>query len=33
MKKLSFVIPCYNSERTIAHVVAEIDSVFLENEK
>ena len=33
MKKLSFVIPCYNSERTIAHVVAEIDSVFLKNEK
>lgn len=29
MKKLSFVIPCYNSEKTIGHVVAEIDAVFL----
>lgn len=33
MKKLSFVIPCYNSEHTIGHVVAEIDSVFLNNDR
>lgn len=31
MKKLSFVIPCYNSERTVGHVVAEIDEAFLGN--
>ncbi|MCI9149559.1 MAG: glycosyltransferase family 2 protein [Lachnospiraceae bacterium] len=28
MKKISFVIPCYNSEHTIGHVVAEIDQAF-----
>lgn len=33
MKKLSFVIPCYNSERTIAQVVEEIDDVFGKNDK
>lgn len=33
MKKLSFVIPCYNSEHTIAHVVAEIDNCFLKNDR
>ncbi len=33
MKRLSFVIPCYNSEQTIAHVVAEIDNCFLENDR
>lgn len=33
MKKLSFVIPCYNSEKTVGHVVAEIDEAFLENGK
>lgn len=33
MKTLSFVIPCYNSERTIGHVVAEIDSEFLNNDR
>jgi len=26
MKKISFVIPCYRSEHTIAHVAAEIDA-------
>lgn len=31
MKKISFVIPCYNSEHTIAHVVSEIDSCFSRN--
>jgi undecaprenyl-phosphate 4-deoxy-4-formamido-L-arabinose transferase len=31
MKQLSFVIPCYNSEQTIARVVAEIDLVFADN--
>ncbi|MEG0962751.1 MAG: glycosyltransferase family 2 protein [Lachnospiraceae bacterium] len=33
MKKLSFVIPCYNSEHTIGHVVKEIDDIFLNNEQ
>ena len=33
MKKLSFVIPCYNSEHTIAHVVAEIDNCFSKNDR
>lgn len=33
MKKLSFVIPCYNSELTIGRVVEEIDTVFLKNDK
>ncbi len=31
MKKISFVIPCYNSQNTVGKVVAEIDQVFLEN--
>lgn len=31
MKKISFVIPCYNSEKTIESVVDEIDKVFLDN--
>ena len=25
MKKISFVIPCYRSEHTLPHVVAEIE--------
>ena len=25
MKKISFVIPCYRSEHTLPHVIAEID--------
>lgn len=29
MKMLSFVIPCYNSEHTVGHVVADIDKEFL----
>lgn len=33
MKKLSFVIPCYNSEKTVGHVVAEIDEAFLGNDR
>lgn len=33
MKKLSFVIPCYNSEKTIGHVVAEIEEAFSGNER
>ena len=33
MKKLSFVIPCYNSERTIGSVVAEIEKEFLGNDR
>ncbi|MFP3156362.1 glycosyltransferase family 2 protein [Lachnospiraceae bacterium ZAX-1] len=33
MKTLSFVIPCYNSQLTIAHVVEEIDHTFLNQEK
>lgn len=33
MKKLSFVIPCYNSEKTVGRVVAEIDEAFLGNER
>lgn len=32
MKKLSFVIPCYRSEKTIRDVVAEIDSCVDKNE-
>ena len=30
MKKISFVIPCYRSEQTIGHVVAEIDGKMQE---
>ena len=30
MKKISFVIPCYRSEKTIGHVVAEIDGKMQE---
>ncbi len=33
MKTLSFVIPCYNSEKTIGHVVAEIDGAFGGNDR
>ena len=33
MEKISFVIPCYNSENTIKSVVDEIRSVVSENEK
>ncbi len=33
MKKLSFVIPCYNSEKTVGRVVAEIDEAFLGNDR
>lgn len=33
MKKLSFIIPCYNSELTIGHVVKEIDEVFLKHKE
>lgn len=33
MKKVSFVIPCYNSEHTIGHVVAEIDQAFGGNKR
>jgi undecaprenyl-phosphate 4-deoxy-4-formamido-L-arabinose transferase len=33
MKKISFVIPCYNSEHTVGHVVAEIDHNFEGNER
>ncbi len=33
MKHLSFVIPCYNSEHTVAHVVAEIDNAFAGNNR
>lgn len=33
MKKLSFVIPCYNSERTIGRVVTEIDQAFENNSR
>lgn len=28
MKKISFVIPCYRSEHTLPHVIAEIDSIM-----
>ena len=30
MKKISFVIPCYRSEKTIGHVIAEIDGKMQE---
>lgn len=33
MKSLSFVIPCYNSEKTVSHVVAEIDGAFDGNDR
>lgn len=33
MKKLSFVIPCYNSEHTVGHVVAEIEEAFSGNDR
>lgn len=33
VKKVSFVIPCYNSEKTIGHVVAEIDQAFGVNDR
>lgn len=32
MKQISFVVPCYNSEKTIGSVVDEIDQVFSKNE-
>lgn len=33
MKQISFVIPCYNSEHTIGHVVAEIEQEFAGNKR
>ena len=33
MRKISFVIPCYNSERTIEGVVKEIVTVISKNAK
>lgn len=33
MKKLSFVIPCYNSEHTVGHVVNEIEEEFHGNDR
>ena len=33
MKKVSFVIPCYNSEKTISNVVQEIKELKLNHEK
>ncbi|MGN0482384.1 MAG: glycosyltransferase family 2 protein [Lachnospiraceae bacterium] len=33
MKQISFVIPCYNSEHTIGHVVAEIEKEFQGNDR
>lgn len=33
MKQISFVIPCYNSQKTVGHVVAEIEKEFSGNDR
>ena len=33
IKKLSFIIPCYGSEKTVGIVIKEIDEVVSKNDK